>query len=55
MPTGLARSAVIVSIPMALAAALTAWRGLETRGRRLEDLADHGTEASPVPDVRRAR
>jgi putative MFS transporter len=33
--------AIVVSIPMAVAALLVAARGLETRGRRLEDLADH--------------
>jgi putative MFS transporter len=39
----LARPAMIVSIPMAVAALLVAAWGLETRGRRLEDLADqHG-------------
>jgi putative MFS transporter len=32
------RPAVRVSIPMAAAALLVAARGLETRGRRLEDL-----------------
>ena len=37
----LLRPAVIVSIPMAVAALLVAARGLETRGRRLEELADH--------------
>ena len=34
------RPAVLVSIPMAVAALLVAARGLETRGRTLEDLAD---------------
>jgi len=32
------RPAMLVSIPMAAAALLVAARGLETRGRRLEDL-----------------
>ncbi len=37
----LSRPAIVVSIPMAVAALLVAAWGLETRGRRLEDLADH--------------
>lgn len=35
------RPALIVSIPMAAAVLIVAARGLETRGRRLEELADH--------------
>jgi putative MFS transporter len=37
--SGMMRPAVLVSIPMAAAALLIALRGVETRGRRLEELA----------------
>ena len=41
--TGITQPAVLVSIPMAAAAVLVAFRGIETRGRRLEELATtHG-------------
>jgi putative MFS transporter len=36
--TGMTRPALLVSIPIAMAALLVAWRGIETRGKRLEEL-----------------
>ena len=39
--TGMMRPALLVSIPMAAAAILVAARGIETRGRRLEELVRH--------------
>jgi MFS transporter, putative metabolite:H+ symporter len=36
--SGMMRPAILVSIPMVLAAVLVALRGVETRGRRLEEL-----------------
>jgi putative MFS transporter len=38
--SGMMRPAILVSIPMALAAILVAARGIETRGRRLEELVE---------------
>jgi MFS transporter, putative metabolite:H+ symporter len=38
--SGMMRPAILVSIPMAVAAILVAVRGIETRGRRLEELAE---------------
>ena len=39
--TGMMQPALLVSIPMALAAVLVATNAIETRGRRLEELVDH--------------
>lgn len=39
--SGMMQPAVLVSLPMAAAALLVAVRGVETRGRRLEELAPH--------------
>jgi putative MFS transporter len=41
--TGFVRPAIMVSIPLAVAAILVAIAGVETRGRRLEEL----TESAP--------
>ena len=38
--SGMMRPAILVSIPMAVAAILVAVRGIETRGRRLEELVE---------------
>jgi hypothetical protein len=48
MSTGMLRPAVLVSIPMAVAAMLVALRGIETRGRRLEELAGASAAAPAV-------
>ena len=40
--TGMTRPALLVSIPIAAAALLVAWRGIETRGKRLEELGSSG-------------
>jgi len=43
---GMTQPAVLVSIPMIIAALLVAAKGIETRGRRLEELAAHEWEPS---------
>jgi len=43
--TGILTSALIVAVPMALAAAVIAAKGMETRGKRLEDISDEELEA----------
>ncbi len=50
--TGMVGPAVLVSIPMAVAAVVVGTRGLETRGRRLEEIADQ--QADPTRDRCRA-
>lgn len=42
-PPSVAGSAVLVAVPCSLAAVLMAWKGIETRGRRLEEI--HATMA----------
>jgi putative MFS transporter len=51
--TGMLRPALLVSIPMAIAAILVAARGLETRGRPLEELVEgpRNTGAGPVSNA----
>ena len=51
--TGMLRPALLVSIPLAIAAILVAMRGLETRGRPLEELVDgsRNTGAGPVSNA----
>ena len=44
--TGMMRPALLVSIPMLIAAVLVAIHGVETRGRRLEELVDHARTVS---------
>jgi putative MFS transporter len=44
--TGMMRPALLVSIPLLLAALLVAMYGIETRGRRLEELVDHARTVS---------
>jgi len=46
--TGIVAPAILVSIPMALAAVVVAAKGIETRGRRLEEIAE-----GVLPDVAR--
>ena len=49
--TGIVAPALVVAVPVALAAAVVAVRGVETRGRRLEELssgADRPVEAAVV-------
>jgi putative MFS transporter len=51
--TGMLRPALLVSIPLAVAAIIVAARGLETRGRPLEELVDtsRNTGAGPVSNA----
>lgn len=50
---GMAGPAILVSLPVAAAAGLVAWRGRETRGKRLEEVGTHGE--LPVSAERRPR
>ena len=51
--TGIIGPAVLVSIPMALAALLVAMKGVETRGRRLEEIS-RGVLPDVEPEVVRS-
>jgi putative MFS transporter len=51
--TGMLRPALLVSIPLAIAAVVVAMRGVETRGRPLEELVEgaRNTGADPVSNA----
>ena len=52
LSTGLAAPALLVAVPMTLSAVLLAAKGIETKGRRLEDIQLHMEEASRRSRVR---
>ena len=51
LSSGLAAAALVVAVPITLASAYLGWKGVETRGRSLEDIAasEIGTVPEPVP------
>ena len=51
LSSGLAAAALVVAVPITLASAYLGWKGVETRGRSLEDIAasEIGTVPEPAP------